>query len=174
MKVKPKVCKSCGHSFIPFNTLTVVCSASCALKFNSKKEIQKRIKEMKTEVRTINDYRAVARAVFQKWIRKRDEDQPCISCGTFTSKQWDGGHYLKAEIFTGLIFDPINCNKQCAYCNGPFMAGNLIEYRKGLINKYSLNEVEDLEARADVNRSYKFTKAELIEITNYYKEKLKK
>ncbi|MCG0056497.1 recombination protein NinG, partial [Escherichia coli] len=27
------------------------------------------------------------------FIRERDRDLPCISCGTITSAQWDAGHY---------------------------------------------------------------------------------
>lgn len=171
MKIKDKLCKQCGSKFKPFNSLQPVCSPACAVKFNSKKEVNKSVKEMRKTSQSLNDIRAIARASFQTWIRLRDEENGCISCKKTVAK-WDGGHYMKAEIFTGLIFEPINCNKQCSYCNDQ-LAGNLIEYRKGLIKKYGEAAVESLEARADLARMYKFSAHELIEITTLYKSKIK-
>jgi hypothetical protein len=40
----------------------------------------------------------------------------CISCGGNDKDLWDGGH-LKAEIYSGVIFHPANCHKQCRKCN---------------------------------------------------------
>lgn len=172
IRTKPKICKQCGNKFTPMNSLQPVCGPRCAVAFNSKKEVNKRIKEMRKEVQSLGDLRFIARQTFQKWIRLRDAKEPCISCPSTESKQWDGGHYLKAEIYTGLIFDEMNVNKQCAYCNN-HLQGNPVEYRKGMIKKYGLQAVEGLEAMADISRVYKFSKQELIDITIKYKEKIK-
>jgi hypothetical protein len=51
-----------------------------------------------------------------KMVRLRDAEQPCISCGGNDKDLWDGGH-LKAEIYSGVIFNPANCHKQCRKCN---------------------------------------------------------
>jgi len=80
----------------------------------------------------------------------------------------------KAELFTGLIFDERNVNKQCSECNGVNMHGNVLEYHKGLINRYGQKYVDELDAIADDNRMKKFSRQELIDIANKYKLKLKK
>lgn len=172
MKVKAKLCAVCQTPFIP-KQITPVCSYQCARKFNEKKEVDKRVREMKKDVQSLNDLRSIARSAFQTWVRMRDKDLPCISCGKNDTQQWDGGHFLKAEIYTGLIFEEINCNKQCCYCNGPIMQGNVIEYRKGMIKKYGQTTVDELEARADLSRIYKFDRQELTEITFKYRAKIK-
>ncbi len=172
MKIKLKQCKQCGEMFKPFNTLQVVCSAICALEFNSKKEVDKRFKVMKSDSRSLIELRNLARVSFQIYIRQRDKDLPCISCNKSDAK-WDAGHYLKAEIYTKLIFNEDNVHKQCSYCNLQ-LAGNLIEYRKGLVKRIGINRVQELEDMADLSRSYKFTKEELITLAKNYKLKIKK
>ena len=172
MKIKLKQCKQCGEMYKPFNTLQVVCSAICALEFNSKKEVDKRFKVMKSDSRSLIELRNLARVSFQIYIRQRDENLPCISCDK-TYAKWDAGHYLKAEIYTKLIFNEDNVHKQCSYCNLQ-LAGNLIEYRKGLVKRIGVKRVEDLEDMADSSRLYKFTKDELITLAKNYKLKIKK
>lgn len=169
--LKDKSCKHCGSKFTPYNTLQFLCGPKCALAYNSKKEIDKRVKVMRKESVSIPELKKIARFYFQQWVRLRDKDEPCISCKKVDAK-WDAGHYEKAEIFTGLIFEPINCNKQCSYCN-QHLSGNLIEYRKGMIDKYGEAAVESLESRANASREYKFTRQELIDIANEYKLKIK-
>lgn len=171
MQIKLKQCKQCGEMYKPFNTLQVVCSAICALEFNSKKEIDKRFKVMKSDSRSLIELRNLARVSFQIYIRQRDENLPCISCNK-TYAKWDAGHYLKAEIYTELIFNEDNVHKQCSYCNLQ-LAGNLIEYRKGLVKRIGIKRVQVLEDMADLSRSYKFTKDELITLAKNYKLKIK-
>jgi hypothetical protein len=109
---------------------------------------------------------------FQKWIRLRDANDGCISCDSVNVKIWHAGHYFKAELFTGLIFDEINVNKQCEKCN-TFLGGNETGYRKGLIAKYGEKVVKDLELRSNELREYKFTREELKEIKTKYQKLLK-
>lgn len=173
-KIKDKICPICNTPFKPvYSTLQQVCSPKCALTFNSEKEVNKRVKQMKVEVEGTTQLEKAARIIFQKFIRERDKNFACISCGTLSTNQWDGGHYLKAELYSGLIFNEDNCHKQCCYCNGPKMNGNLTLYRIGLVKRYGTEFVEGLESIADSNRFYKYSRAELIDIANKYKMKLK-
>jgi hypothetical protein len=71
-----------------------------------------------------------------------------------------------------LIFDERNCHSGCDYCN-VYLHGNLLEYRKGLINRYGIDFLLKLEEDAIRLRDYKFTKSELIEIKNKYDLKIK-
>ena len=165
---KPKLCKQCGREFKQNNSLHVVCSSPCYFKWASKKEVDKRVKEMRSNVQTLSDLEKIAKKVFQAWVRKRDENEPCLSCGKTEAGQWDGSHFFKAELFSGVIFNELNVNKCCSYCN-QWMDGNLINYRKGLIEKYGELAVEGLEELANETRQYKYTKEELKEIIKKYK-----
>ncbi len=176
---KPPKCGECKKPFIPIRPLQVVCTPTCAISKSRKDEQKKRDKVyrekkkvLRAKLKKIPELKREARAAFQAWIRKRDENLPCISCGKMTAIQWDGGHYLKAEIYSGMIFDERNCNRQDSYCND-YLAGNVIEYRKGLIARYGIEYVEQLESEADEKRVYKWTKEELIEIKKKYREKLR-
>ena len=67
----------------------------------------------------------------------------------------------------GKNFYWINVNGSCAKCN-TFLHGNIIGYRKGLIERYSLADVEILEdQRHDLK---KWTRSELLEIIEKYKK----
>jgi len=175
-KRKSKSCKVCSLKFVPARPLQQVCSASCAYKFNSEKEIKKRTKQYKDNIKEspegIAKLKVIAKRVFQMWCRFRDANDSCISCKTKTTQQWDGGHYAKAEIYSGLIFEEVNVNKQCCNCNDHLDA-NLIQYRKGLVLKYGNDIVERLETSMDSLREYKFTRSELLDIIAYYKQKIK-
>lgn len=129
-------------------------------------------KKVRQSLKSISALIAEAKKPFQKWIRLRDQNLPCISCGTLSTKIWDGGHYYKAEIYTGLIFNENNCHKQCRKCNS-YLGGNEINYRKGLIERYGIEYVNNLESIAGENRVKKFTRSEIEQIQNHYLDKIK-
>ena len=115
-----------------------------------------------------------ARKKFQEWVRKRDENEPCISCGKPYADKWDGGHYYKAELYSTLIFNEVNCNKQCVACNFSDDA-NKANYKEGLIKKYGQDAFDELEHLAKMDKLVKFKPDKLyyIEKFLYYKDKLK-
>ena len=107
-----------------------------------------------------------------EYIRLRDAGKPCISCGKYNTLQ--AGHYWPVGGYDGLRFDELNINGECAYCNA-WDKAHLIGYRKNLIKKIGLKSVEALDERAaDYKKNgRKFSKSELLEIYNYYCEKIK-
>lgn len=138
-----------------------------------KKEWNQEKKKIKTNLKTLGEWEKDARDHFQAWIRYRDGNRNCISCGSPTSSPyWDAGHYFKAEIFSGLIFDESNCHKQCRKCNY-YRDGNEAEYRIGLVARYGSEYVKNLEEKANSNRFKKYTREEYESIKNHYKQKLK-
>ena len=167
---KPKPCPCCGNQFTKIRPLQVVCSPKCAIQYNSNKEVKKRTKQMKEEV-SLPLLKKAARVWFQKWIRQRDKDQPCISCGTMDAK-WDAGHFYKAELYSGLLLHEDNVHKQCSYCNS-YLAGNLIAYEDGLKKRIGIDRLNNLKSLADQSRSYRWTREELQQIITTYKLKLK-
>jgi hypothetical protein len=142
------------------------------VKASVNKERKKKDLETMESLKSIARLIQEARVPFQKWIRLRDANDGCISCDSVNVKIWHAGHYFKAELFTGLIFDEINVNKQCEKCN-TFLGGNETGYRKGLIAKYGEKAVKDLELRSNELREYKFTREELKAIKTKYQKLLK-
>lgn len=128
---------------------------------------------LKEKTKTLSQHESEAKKAFQKWVRHRDRDFPCISCFKFNCPDWAGGHYLDAGVYSGLIFHPDNCHKQCnSHCNG-FLGGNKVNYRIGLINRIGEERVKWLEENKDRLKSYKYTKDELTDIKNKYLQLLK-
>ena len=100
--------------------------------------------------------------IFNAWIRERDKDDGCISCGREIDH---AGHYFSVGQHSALRFDEMNVNGQCAACN-VFKHGNLIYYRQGLVRKYGELAVEELERKAIENPVYKWSREELETIIN--------
>ena len=108
-----------------------------------------------------------AQEVFNKYIRKRDEHEPCISCGRHMDN-YDAGHYVPVKGGSYLRFNEWNVNKECKSCNG-FDQFHLIGYRKRLIDKIGQDAVTWLE---DNRRTLKkWTREELKLIIKSYADK---
>lgn len=88
--------------------------------------------------------------VFSKYIRDRDQDKPCISCGKmFDVKQ--AGHFVPVGgSSVGLWFDEQNVHGECEGCNG-FDSFHVVPMRKNMITMYGEELVESLEARRHQN-----------------------
>lgn len=181
MKLNRRKCKNkkCRREFQKKRPLQSCCSVFCSIQHSRElkkqkeaKEWNERKKELKEKTKTYSQRVQEARRIFQKWIRLRDEDKPCISCGTMNSKLWDAGHYLKAEVYSGLIFEETNCHKQCRKCNR-YLGGNETAYREGLVNRIDLDEVYALEAMKDAHRVRIFSNEQLEAIKAKYRKKIR-
>lgn len=128
-------------------------------------------KERKQANKSIQALIQEARKPFQQWIRIRDANFKCISCGE-DSETWDAGHFKKAELYSGLIFDERNVWKQCRKCN-KYLNGNEGEYRKRLIERFGQEWMDILDDDAIRLKSYKWEREELKDIKLFYLQKLK-
>lgn len=145
--MKPKKCKSCKEHFTPVRPLQSVCSPDCALVLLRKadEKIERAdIKARKEKLKTRRDWMNEAQAAVNAYVRERDKDLPCISCGRFHQGQYHAGHYLSRGAHPELALEPLNIHKQCQPCN-THLSGNQINFRKGLIERIGLAEVEWLE-----------------------------
>ncbi len=173
-------CKICKEPFVKIRPIQPTCkSYDCMVAFAknvAEKAIVKKkkaqTKVLKEKLKTLTDYENEAKKEFQKYIRKRDENLPCVSCGTFQTDIWDGGHFKKAELYSGVIFDEMNCHRQCRKCNR-FLGGNELNYREGLVKRYGIDYVLEIEERALRLKRHKYNKEDLIGLKNLYKEKIK-
>ena len=113
---------------------------------------------------TLPKLKKKAQDTFNKWIRNRDAELGCISCGADIDH---AGHYFSAGHYSALAMDEMNVNGQCLRCNN-FLHGNLIKYRMGLISRYDEGYVTELESKS-VNAIKKWSRQELEEIILKYK-----
>lgn len=92
-----------------------------------------------------------AQTAFNAYVRYRDRDKGCISCGARPGDKhggsMDAGHYLARGSSKGnkLRYHLWNCYKQCVKCNR-YLSGNTIPYRENLIHRYGKQRVEWLES----------------------------
>jgi hypothetical protein len=115
------------------------------------------------------DWLREAQAAFNRYIRLRDHDKPCISCGRQHQGQWHAGHYRSVGACPELRFEELNVHKQCAPCND-HLSGNIVEYRRGLIERIGIDRVEWLEGN---HAAKKYTIEEIRAIKAEYTRKAK-
>ena len=152
---RAKTCKACKHKFTPTQPLQYVCGLRCAISYanvlaekrkaleasQSRRETKLRLAKFKTK----SDWLKEAQTIFNKFIRIRDSDQPCISCKRFHTGQYHAGHYRSVGSAPHLRFNEENVQKQCSACNN-YLSGNAIEFRRNLIGKIGVEAVEALES----------------------------
>ena len=186
-----KKCKICRRKFDQFNSLQLVCSPSCALKYAKKKNAQKLKDEkrknrlQKEQLKNKHTLTKEAQTAFNAYIRQRDFGLPCISCNKSQAEieshysrggYWDAGHYLSRGARPEHRFNVDNCHKQCKACNGGSGKWSKknetvqTQYRLNLIKKISLQKVVDLECDHDANH---YTHDDLRKIKALYKQKLR-
>lgn len=151
---KIKTCKSCGTSFRPMMPLASVCGPVCALTLvraktaklhkaamvKDRRETKAKLDKLKSRAQWAKE----AQTAFNVWVRLRDAEQPCISCGRHHQGQYHAGHFLSVGACPELRFSELNVHKQCAPCN-THLSGNAVLYRKALIGRIGLGGVEMLE-----------------------------
>ena len=168
-----KKCKNCKEGFesIHFNQKFCFKDECRNVWIQSEKDKQwkKEKAKKKVELMTLQDYIKIAQQVFNKYIRERDKGNVCISCQKKPLKE-NAGHFFNANNHWSVRFDERNVHLQCEHCN-TYLSGNLIYYRENLIKKIGLEEFEKLSVKAKETR--KFSKEELKEIIEVYRNKLK-
>ena len=85
------------------------------------------LKIRKLAVKPLSYFAKQAQTEFNAFIRERDADLPCISCGRFHDGQYHAGHYRTEGANPELRFNEDNCHKQCSPCNN-HLSGNIENY----------------------------------------------
>ena len=172
-----KKCKVCKTEFTPTRPMQKVCSPMCALEVSRQvaqkkaakeaQEDRKKTREKLDAMRTKPQLVKVAQTAFNAFVRARDADKPCISCGkppSTETNQTDAGHFRSVGSAPHMRFVEDNIHGQCKHCN-QYLAGNVLAYRKGLIERIGLERVEQLESDQTVR---KYTKEGLQELAKHY------
>lgn len=148
--MKEKKCRYCKEKFTPFNSLQPFCFKNECITKHNKTTLEKKKAKAKKEFRE-NDKSTLlklAQTVVNKYIRLRDLNKPCISCGHLGDRQIHAGHYRPMGNNQQLRFYTLNIFAQCSICNN-YKSGNLAEYRLNLIKKIGLAKVEEIEANQE-------------------------
>jgi hypothetical protein len=176
--VKKKTCKLCSKKFTPKRSTTEkVCSLKCAIELARKQRSEAEIKAHRAKRRAFkaND-RAhqlkQAQKAVNAFVRERDKNLPCISCGTTDPNiQYAAGHYRTRGGAPHLALSARNIHKQCNRRCNMGLSGNIIGFRQGLVARYGEDFVLSIE-RDDTTR--KHTVSELQKIRAYYSKLLKR
>lgn len=163
ISAKPKKCavRTCRASFIPTQSFQTWCGPECGLVLARAKQDRERkaldqierreLKAAKERIKSRADHAKEAQQAINEWVRLRDADQPCISCGRHHQGQYHAGHYRSVGANPELRFEPLNIHKQCAPCNN-HKSGNVVEYRISLVQRIGQEAVEWLEGPHDPQR----------------------
>ncbi|HHE3654170.1 TPA: recombination protein NinG [Pasteurella multocida] len=186
MTKKPKEhkCKVCDNYFVKNKSTQKVCSVDCAIKLSKEEarkkrekiqkaervETAKRMRARKEALKSRRDWLKDLQTVFNRFIRLRDKNKPCVSCGRFHTGKYDAGHYKTVGGNPELRFNEDNCHAQCVPCN-QHLHGNIVNYRVGLIERIGIERVEFLE-RKD-HSPLKLTEDEIKAKITLYKNKIK-
>lgn len=189
-KLRRRRCKICREWFMPEKDFEKWCSQAhkeeLAIKLyrkqnearqaKRKKEQQTKEREKKDKlkirklaVKPLSYFKQQAQTAFNAYIRERDKDQPCISCGRYHEGQYHAGHYRTTKAMPELRFDEDNVHKQCAPCND-HLSGNIENYRPALIEKIGRERFDRLMGAHELP---KWKREDYERIRNEYRLKLK-
>lgn len=187
MSNSKRKCAGCGERFRPdrsFPGLVAWCSDECAtsiairkmpqVKERQRKEMARQTRAEKEAMKSKGQLTKEAQQAFNAWIRHRDHGKPCISCSALPAQKrggtMDAGHYRSTGSCPELRFDEHNCHAQCVRCNRD-LSGNSVDYRRGLIRRIGLAEVERIEAH---NSPARLSKDDLRKLRDDYRKRARK
>ncbi|MDI2589849.1 recombination protein NinG [Pseudomonas sp. 681] len=175
-----KRCPSCRVMFTAARDSQVVCGEiECAIAHGQsekgrestrkaladfeRREIEVRKEKLKSRAEHLKD----TQVAFNAWVRARDAELPCISCGRHHQGKYDAGHYRTVGSNPTLRFEPLNCHRQCSPCNTR-LSGNIVNYRIELVKRIGAEQVDWLEGPHEPK---KYTVEELKAMTADYRAK---
>lgn len=177
--MKTKRCKSCREPFTPSRPLQSACGVQCAIaltnarndKIRKAEESAQRARHRiaKERIKTKGEHAKEAQAAFNEFIRLRDKDLPCVSCGRHHEGKYDAGHFRTVGGNPALRFEPMNCAKQCVPCNR-HKSGDIINFRLELIRRIGADKVDWLEGPHEPKR---YTIEDLKAIKAEYRAKVR-
>lgn len=179
VELKTRKCKACKTPFTPARSTQTACGIDCAMQLAHERKVKlaecdrldgvRKDRARKERLKSKREWAKEAQAAVNAWVRQRDADRPCISCGRFHAGQWHAGHYLSTGARPELRFEPLNIWKQCAPCN-VHLSGNAVLFHQALVREIGIEKVEWLEGPHPVR---KYTADELKAIRDEYRAKLR-
>lgn len=170
------ICKKCKKEFEPLYRNGILMSKYCIACLIAKKnnidkhEWSKEKKDRLDKLKTHSDWLNELQKVFNTYIRTRDKNKPCISCGQVLIGKYDAGHYFTVGSYPNLRFNEDNVHGQCVACN-QHKHGNVAEYAIRLPDRIGQERYNKLlEER---NNSLHLSTEDIKELIKKYKQKIK-
>lgn len=139
-------------AFCSFECLSIYTksqSGQKAVQASVKREKRSAIESRKEKLKTRSDRLKEAQVAFNRYVRLRDQNKPCISCGSFSEQKVGGtrdcGHYLSRGARPHLRFRLDNTASQCVKCNR-YLSGAPADFRLGLIKRWGEDQIVSLES----------------------------
>jgi hypothetical protein len=137
------------------------------------KEMKKRVDSQGIKAKAMK----AAQSAFNAFIRERDKDLPCVSCGKYTAASggyrgaggFDAGHYRSRGANPELRFNEDNVFKQCVACNRD-KSGNVVNMRIEILKRIGQERLDAIEGEHEI---VKYTLDDLKEIAAKYRKKTK-
>jgi Bacteriophage Lambda NinG protein len=188
MAVKPKLkkCCECRQKFQPRNSFDKVCdNIECKVSYGTKVAEKSRISREKKQKQQAIKQRAEdkeklsrltpgylagkAQDAVNEYVRFRDYDKPCISCGkhAHSTMDWDAGHLKTRGANSFLRYHLWNINKQCVRCN-QHNSGNVAEHERGIVARYGQSRLDFLQSAPRMRR---YADDYLIRLTAVFRKK---
>ena len=179
-KRRKKKCKICKETFYYYNSTQVVCGFKCSIEYaniitkkrakEKAKQDKKKLSEAYNNLMSLQDWIKKLQTKFNTYIRLRDKDRGCISCGrTLIARKYDAGHFYPVT-YSGLRFNEDNVHAQCVPCNR-YKTGNLHEYRKRITNRITPEELKWLDENR--HKELGLSIPEVKELIEIYTKKIK-
>jgi predicted nucleic acid-binding Zn ribbon protein len=166
-----KHCAVCAVAFIPQRMGQRVCSPGCAIQHAQKSKRRRQARANPTAA----SYTKNAQRAFNRYIRIRDSNRPCIVHGdACTSTSFDCGHYRSIGSMPALRFNTRNAHRQCSSSNQGSHKFARWErsvqglYRDGLVARYGDEYVTWLDGPHQ-GKQYKIP--DLLRITRIFNAK---
>lgn len=167
-------CKNCKQKFEAKHFNQKYCFKSECVKEWVKtakvKNWKKEKKQLKENLETVQSLTKKAQTYFNSYIRARDNNKPCVSCSGELGNMFDAGHYFSVGGHGSVRFNEMNVHGQCRRCNH-FLHGNLLNYQIGIEQRIGGDQL--IKLHEDAHKIKKYTRQELKEIIELYKQKKK-
>ena len=173
--VRMKRCKICKAPFVPtYSSLQATCTKpQCLIEWGrvtERKKAKREIKRMRENIKSVSQYRRELQKVFNEFIRLRDKNEPCISCGRTLPAKYDAGHFYSVGAYPNLRFNEDNVHGQCVECN-QHRHGNLLEYAPRLTERIGFERASKLMVIR--NEPLRLSLEEIKSKTEFYKNLVK-
>lgn len=169
-------CRKCKSNFEPIYREGIIISRLClsclwakARAKVRKDKVREKI-ELKEKLKTKSEWLKDLQKVFNEFIRLRDKNKPCISCGKPLIGKYDAGHYFTVGSYPNIRFNEDNVHGQCVECN-QHKHGNINEYSLHLPNRIGQEQFNKL--LEDRLKPLNLTLSEVKDLIKKYKEKIK-
>jgi hypothetical protein len=165
------LCSSCYAEFLTETEVGKVILFKTINKVQKPRiELEKADKDNK-EKKGINGALLVTKTLVHAYVRKRDKDKNCISCGCQWNDKFQAGHYYPGGSFETLKFHLDNINGQCEQCN-LFKEGNFENYTLNLPERIGKERFDNLVRLAQIDKQ--FSKVWNLENLKEIRENIKK